>query len=194
MNSKTKPEIFGELLENTISALIIYPSPESPYWKVSEEILEMAVAYRRDGLSFADRGDLVNAHAAFSYGFGWLDFGILSGLFSGEKPVKRVPLFDENMPDVLFPHLFEKTNRYKHMLSEAVISVSPAPDIESPLYSFSKSVLNCAENYLNSGEKYNSCENFVNALAYFSYGYGILDAAVRSGLFIIVKNRSLFTV
>ncbi|MDD4126941.1 MAG: DUF357 domain-containing protein [Methanomicrobium sp.] len=189
-----KPETFGEIFEREIQISLILPKSGSPYFRLSEEILEMASAYRTDGLTFTKSGDLVNAHASFAYGFGWLDFGISSGLVKGIKPAERLPIFNENMPQNLLPHLLEKTNRYNRMLSKAVVSVAVAPDIESPLHSFSESVLKNADDYLSSGEKYLSDENYVNSLAHFSYGYGLLDAAVRCGLMIITGSRSLFTV
>ncbi|MDD3407376.1 MAG: DUF357 domain-containing protein [Methanomicrobium sp.] len=189
-----KPEKFGELLEEKLLSASALSLPDTPYSKLSEEILEMAKAYQKDGFTFLASGDIVNAHASFAYGFGWLDFGVKSGLIDGLPVKKRVPFFAEEMPQNLLEHLFEKTNRYQRMLSEALCSVSPAPDAESPLYAFSKDILKSADEYLKSGELYLNSENYVSALAHFSYGYGLLDASVRSGLFIINKNRGLFTV
>jgi len=42
----------------------------------------MAESYLRDGRHFREDGDPVNALAAFSYGYGWLDCGVRMGLFS----------------------------------------------------------------------------------------------------------------
>lgn len=44
------------------------------------ECLEMAGAYLEDGRHFRDQGDLVNALAAYSYGYGWLDAGARIGV------------------------------------------------------------------------------------------------------------------
>jgi Uncharacterized protein conserved in archaea len=41
-----------------------------------EEVMEMASAYRDDGDHFLAEEDLVNALAAYSYGYGWLDAGV----------------------------------------------------------------------------------------------------------------------
>jgi len=41
-----------------------------------EEVMEMASAYREDGDHFLAEEDLVNALAAYSYGYGWLDAGV----------------------------------------------------------------------------------------------------------------------
>lgn len=43
---------------------------------------EMAAAYLEDGRHFREKGDPVNALAAFSYGYGWLDAAVRLGLLS----------------------------------------------------------------------------------------------------------------
>ncbi len=45
-------------------------------------VLEMARAYESDGITFFVSGDPVNALASFYYGFGWLHFGLSSGLLT----------------------------------------------------------------------------------------------------------------
>lgn len=188
------PFIFGEKLESALKNTAVCADKETPYFRLSEEILEMASAYRKDGTTFFKSGDLVNAHASFAYGFGWFDFGAMSGLLKGAVPAKRLPFFDDNMPDNLFPHLFEKTNRYRRMLFEAVNSVDVSPDKESPLHDFSLLILKSASEHLSNGDIFLSEKKYVNALGHLSYGYGLLDAAVRCGLLIITGDRSLFTV
>jgi hypothetical protein len=42
----------------------------------------MATAYLDDGRHFRDDDDPVNALAAFSYGYGWLDAAVRLGLLS----------------------------------------------------------------------------------------------------------------
>ncbi|MBN2734289.1 MAG: DUF357 domain-containing protein [Methanomicrobiaceae archaeon] len=189
-----KPEIFGEELESELKKTAICVNQNTPYFRLSKEILEMASAYRKDGISFFNSGDLVNAHASFAYGFGWLDFGVIAGLLKGDVPAERLPVFDDNMPDNLLPHLFEKTNRYRRMLFEAVNSVAVSPDKESPLHDFSLLILKSASEHLSDGDSFLSEKKYVNALGHFSYGYGLLDAAVRCGLLTITGDRSLFTV
>ena len=57
--------------------------PEStPLGEAAVEIREMALSYLEDGRHFRDNDDLVNALAAFSYGYGWLDAGVRMGLFA----------------------------------------------------------------------------------------------------------------
>ncbi|MBP2132082.1 hypothetical protein J2128_000003 [Methanomicrobium sp. W14] len=189
-----KPEDFGSLLESELKKSKIFPEKGTPFSRISEEILEMACAYRSDGFSFLKSGDPVNAHASFTYGFGWLDFGIISGLIKGEIPEKRLFCFEEKMPANIQEHLHEKTGRYNQMLKEALESVRPAPDTGCTMFPFSKDIISSAQKHLKSGEFYLSKQFFVNALAEFSYGYGILDAAVRCGLLVITGKRSLFTI
>ena len=65
-----KTDRYGEMLTDALTAA----SPKDDVW--AAEIMEMATAYRDDGDHFADEGDLVNALAAYSYGYGWLDAGV----------------------------------------------------------------------------------------------------------------------
>ena len=65
-----KTQRYGEMLTAALTAA----SPRGD--ATAMEIMEMARAYRDDGDHFADEGDLVNALAAYSYGYGWLDAGV----------------------------------------------------------------------------------------------------------------------
>jgi len=58
--------------------------PNTPLEREAFAIIEMAMAYQKDGTVFYNKGDLVNALAAFWYGTGWLHFGISSGLLNCE--------------------------------------------------------------------------------------------------------------
>ena len=50
-----------------------------------EEVMEMASAYRDDGDHFLAAEDLVNALAAYSYGYGWLDAGVRMGMLETDE-------------------------------------------------------------------------------------------------------------
>jgi len=67
----------GALEEVTVSA-----PEDTPMGEAALDCLEMAASYLQDGRHFQDEGDLVNALASFSYGYGWLDCGVRMGLFS----------------------------------------------------------------------------------------------------------------
>ncbi len=58
-------------------------APEgTPLGQAAVDCREMADSYLKDGRHFRENGDLVNALASFSYGYGWLDAGVRMGLFS----------------------------------------------------------------------------------------------------------------
>ena len=194
---------YGRIFKEHLNSCSILPYPDSPYYRLADEIMTMAVSYVNDGGSFVSGGDLVNGHASYAYGFGWLDLGIKAGLIGIAMPSATDSAFapdlmrfefEEDMPAELFDKLFEKTNRYQRMLTAAISSVKTAPDIESPLHKFAENIAEITQSYLDSGRKHLAAERYVNALAHFSYGYGLLDGAVRCGHFIITGNRDLFTV
>lgn len=54
-----------------------------------DECLEMATAYLDDGRHFLERNDPVNALAAFSYGYGWLDAGARIGVLDVPRDDER---------------------------------------------------------------------------------------------------------
>jgi hypothetical protein len=53
----------------------------TPLGEAATDCREMATSYLEDGRHFRQEGDLVNALASFSYGYGWLDAGVRMGLF-----------------------------------------------------------------------------------------------------------------
>jgi hypothetical protein len=174
----------------------VKPVPErgTPLGDTAAEIREMILCYAADGEVFFRKGDLVNAAAAFAYGSGWLDAGICLGYLTGERrvfsgPDERLP---EHLSDHLSDHLSEKTGRYRKMLERAVASVYILPDTETVLYHAAEHVLKQAETGFQRGVLMLPDE--LHALCCFSYGYGWLDAGVRSGLFGIRENRELFTI
>jgi hypothetical protein len=59
------------------------PAPAgTPLDDAAADCLEMARAYLDDGRHFRESGDPVNALAAFSYGYGWLDAAVRVGLLA----------------------------------------------------------------------------------------------------------------
>ncbi|ABN06563.1 Protein of unknown function DUF357 [Methanocorpusculum labreanum Z] len=159
--------------------------------QTADEILEMVSCYASDGRVFYKKGDLVNAVASFAYGYGWLDAGRFLGYLAGSPSVP--PKIEERLPDSLFEHLSEKTYRYQRMLTSALEDVSPSPDSETVMYAAACSILKTAGSYLARGGVYLP-DDLINALIFFSYGYGWLDCGVRAGLFSISGDRHLFTI
>lgn len=165
----------------------------------AREILEMVTCYSSDAAVFYKQGDLVNAFAASEYGLGWLDAGVYLGYVQDIKNDSHdfdgCVKLEKEFPKDLFPKLEEKTHRYKRMLTEALDSVVAAPDSETGCFVAVEKILVEARTGLLFGTACLEEENdLVNALAFFSYGYGWLDCGVRGGLFQITGNRHLFTI
>jgi len=77
-----KTDRYERLLAAALEAATETPPPETPLGTAAADCREMAASYLQDGRHFQDEGDLVNALASFSYGYGWLDCGVRMGLFS----------------------------------------------------------------------------------------------------------------
>jgi len=157
----------------------------------ADEILEMVTCYASDATVFLKHGDLVNAFAASEYGLGWLDCGIYLG-YTKAVFTNCLELAKE-FPEELFEKLEEKTLRYQRMLTGALDGSVPAPDAETGCYAAVVKIRETAERALAVGTELLP-DDYVNALAIFSYGYGWLDCGVRAGLFQITGDRHLFTI
>jgi hypothetical protein len=187
-------EEFGEQVGAALSAAAV-TAPEGTFLhRAAGEFGEMVAAYVDDGRVFFRHGDLVNAHAAFTYGRGWFDAGCLIGLFAPSRKPEDLPFFAETMPLHLYEHLEEKTGRYVRMLGEALGAVDVAPDRESPLHEAALVLRQDAMVSMDVGRQWRERGALINALGRFSYGYGFLDAGIRAGLLRIIEKRHLFTV
>lgn len=187
-------EEFGKQVGDALAASAV-AAPEGTYlYRAAGEFGEMVAAYVEDGRVFFRQGDLVNAHAAFTYGWGWFDAGRLVGLFSVSGNTQGLPFFAETMPVHLYEHLAEKTGRYARMLGEAMRAVELAPDRESPLHDAAEVLRQNASVSMEAGRRWADGGAYINALGRYSYGYGFLDAGIRAGLFRIIEKRHLFTV
>jgi hypothetical protein len=182
-------------LTRTLSATQI-PAPEGTHFNlVAVQILEMVHAYESDGTRFFQRDDPVNALASYYYGFGWLHFGVSSGLlnnscsaacpFTGPAEVLHIRHRQK---------LKEKTTRYARLLDTARTSVKCSVDEATRNYVFARRIRCISATYARRGEDLVTTGDPEGALASFSYGHGWLDAAVTAGFFYIVAERDLFTV
>jgi hypothetical protein len=187
-------EEFGERMGADLATAQIAAAEGTYLYRAAEEVWEMVAAYRDDGWVFLESGDLVNAHASFTYGRGWYAAGCLVGLLVPARQPEQLPFFAETMPMHLLDHLREKTGRYARMLEEARDAVEPAPDRESPLHEAARVMVQEASVSLETGKEWSERRALNNALGRFSYGYGFLDAGIRAGLLRITKKRHLFTV
>jgi hypothetical protein len=77
-----KTDRYERMLADALAAAEQTAPPDSPLGDGATACREMAAAYLDDGRHFREDGDLVNALAAFSYGYGWLDAGVRLGLFA----------------------------------------------------------------------------------------------------------------
>ena len=76
-----KTDRYGEMLADALDAAEPAAPPGTPLGEAATETFEMAESYLDDGRHFRDADDPVNALAAYSYGYGWLDAGVRFGLF-----------------------------------------------------------------------------------------------------------------
>ena len=155
------------------------------------DCLEMVRAYRADAATFAARGDSVNALAAVTYAFGWLDAAMALGLARGGGP--DCPPLTGVVPADRAGQLDEKSRRYAAMLEGAIAAAAPAPDPASPARDAAEAVLRVARCCSILGRARLDSDQ-ETALSLLSYGYGWLDAGVRVGLVAIAGDRSLFAV
>jgi hypothetical protein len=183
------------LLTSLLSATGISAPDNTHYAKIAETVLGMTSAYESDGITFFKSGDPVNALASFYYGFGWLHFGVSSGLLSLASP-PACPLMGslEILQAPYRAKLEEKTYRYAHLLDTAVSSVTSAPDPATRSHGFAERILFVARVYGRYGNYYLDSSAFEEALSRFSYGHGWLDAGVTAGFFYITAERDLFCV
>jgi hypothetical protein len=77
-----KTDRYESMLADALAEATIEPPAETPLGAAAAECREMAASYLQDGRHFREDDDPVNALAAFSYGYGWLDCGVRMGLFS----------------------------------------------------------------------------------------------------------------
>ena len=77
-----KTDRYERMLADALDAAEAVPPADTPLGDAAAECREMAASYLEDGRHFREADDAVNALAAFSYGYGWLDAGVRMGLFS----------------------------------------------------------------------------------------------------------------
>lgn len=180
-------------LEDALGGIVPAVPAGSALARVAACVLRMAGSYLSDGRVFAACGDPVNAHASFAYAFGWLDAGSYLGLYGGWS-VPQEYNFAAPVPPSSLDHLAEKTGRYERLLAQALSSIEPAPDAETPMYSAACHLREVARSALAGGRSHMAAGRRAQALGWYSYGYGWLDAGVQAGLFVITGSREIFTV
>lgn len=188
-------EEYGGHLRDALEESAIYAFPGSYLHRVGLEITEMVQAYLNDGSGFFAKGDVVNALAAYTYGAGWLEAGCFIGILdTSSRDILSNLHIDQDIPPYLESHLQEKTNRYLGMASSALEVIECAPDQGSTLFIAAEKMYDRVLSFVNTGYGLNQQNSYLIALGFVSYGYGMLDAGVRAGLFEIREKRHLFTI
>lgn len=70
------------MLDNALEKVQVSVGEKSYLKKAADDYLNMAQSYYKDGVSFKENEDLVNALVCFSYGHAWLDAGVRLGVFT----------------------------------------------------------------------------------------------------------------
>ncbi|MFH1545115.1 MAG: DUF357 domain-containing protein [archaeon] len=89
LNEKVKR--YESLTEKALNDIKIKAEEESPDYAIASEFISMARNYFSDAKYFREKKDLLNALAAFSYAYAWLDAGIKAKLLEG-KDKRLFPL------------------------------------------------------------------------------------------------------
>ena len=183
-----------EALEKRLADRMLVPTGRSILHDCARDSVDMVLAYHKDGLVFLSRGDYPNALASFSYALGWMDASICLGLISSQDcgipvvtPLQRTAGRENNA-------LHEKTSRYRSLLSRALASLEPAPEMDTCLSKAGLRFLLIGNVFYDYGSGCEGAGNDDAALAAYSYGFGWLDAGIRTGLLKVLRNRELFTI
>jgi uncharacterized protein len=76
-----KSHRYGQLLDTALSSVVCAPDPATISHNYAMRILFIAGVYARQGELFLKCGEYEDALACFSYGHGWLDAGVATGLY-----------------------------------------------------------------------------------------------------------------
>lgn len=87
----------------------------------------------------------------------------------------------------------EKTYRYEKLLAAALLKAIPSSIEASHMRTVAADFKNMADSYHKDGIHFLEKEDYVNALASFSYGHAWLDAGAKLGVF-DVDDEILFTI
>lgn len=89
--------------------------------------------------------------------------------------------------------LYEKTLRYEKLLAAALEKAVPSSIENSYMRAVAEDYRRMANAYHQDGRHFLAAEDYVNALASFSYGHAWLDAGAKLGVF-DVTDEILFTI
>lgn len=81
---KEKTEKYQQLTETALKEIKVIEGLSEKEQMTAEDFLQMCRNYLNDGIHFREKGDLINALAAFSYAHAWLDAGVRAKLFDAK--------------------------------------------------------------------------------------------------------------
>ncbi|MBN1165875.1 MAG: DUF357 domain-containing protein [Methanospirillaceae archaeon] len=184
---------YYEELLSSAGGIEFTPPRDTLLYSCSEEILEMATSYLSDARDNKKRGNTVDELACLWYAHGWIAGGCCIGLIHTRIRPDLLYIPDFCMGKEHSDYLITKTEKYQKMLKSALSAVKRAPPGGSPLAQGADCIILTVQSWLERGITYQKNTIHASALACFCYGYGILDAAVRSGLLCILHSPHLFT-
>ena len=183
---------YQDLIRST-ETITLLSALGSPLHHCGLEILEMIASYLSDAATCEIRQDTVNQLASMWYAHGWLAGGCFIGLIHDQEQPELLILPDDTIPPFQMNTLKEKTHRYQQMLESALSAITTAPAKGSPLAKGSDSIRTTVMSWLNLGKDHVKADELAAALACYCFGYGLLDAAIRSGFFCMIHSYHLFT-
>lgn len=81
---KEKVEKYRTLTRTALGLAGVFASLSAEQKKIADDFLGMAGNYFSDAEHFREKGDLLNALAAYSYAHAWLDAGVRAKLFDAK--------------------------------------------------------------------------------------------------------------
>jgi len=186
-------DLYYQDLSRTSETIQILPAFGSPLFLCGCEIVEMIRSYLSDAASCDARSDTVNQLASLWYAHGWLQGGCFIGLLLVSEQPDLLVLTDNDIHPDFAAALSEKAHRYQEMLNSALSAIIPGPAGGSPLARGCKDLIQIVKTWQDTGDGHIRRNEIAPSLACSCFGYGILDAGIRSGLFRLTHSYHLFT-
>ena len=86
LNKKLKEKVakYEKLTEEALGKVEIAAGLEDKERGIAEDFLQMAHSYFGDAQHFREKGEMLDALAAFSYAHAWLDAGVRAGVLDAK--------------------------------------------------------------------------------------------------------------
>ena len=96
--------------------------------------------------------------------------------------------------NILLEDLKKRCEKYNKLTKTALRKAKLVIPKDSAMYDIAKDFLEMARNYLNDGEYFEKQENYILALASYSYAHAWIDASARIGFVDVKQDHNLFTL